>query len=171
MPQKYPGRQLCKAGSPQGRMPRNRQEGLFFAKTTLTLLLVVHGLCEQMTVKLWLKWSTMCFQQEVIASQKFYEQEENNHTLTLNVYQRFNLQEAFLKFPADQKVLLQLLLIIRAIIQSFYSDGLSLECSQMDFPGGQLLRICLPMQGTRVRALVWEDPTCRRATKPVRHNY
>ena len=35
----------------------------------------------------------------------------------------------------------------------------------------QWLRIRLPMQGTRVRALVWEDPTCRRATKPVRHNY
>ena len=35
----------------------------------------------------------------------------------------------------------------------------------------QWLRICLPMQGTRVRSLVWEDPTCRRATKPVRHNY
>ena len=33
------------------------------------------------------------------------------------------------------------------------------------------LRIRLPMQGTRVRSLVWEDPTCRRATKPVRHNY
>ena len=27
------------------------------------------------------------------------------------------------------------------------------------------------MQGTRVRALVREDPTCRGATKPVRHNY
>ena len=27
----------------------------------------------------------------------------------------------------------------------------------------QWLRICLPMQGTRVRALVWEDPTCRGA--------
>ena len=27
------------------------------------------------------------------------------------------------------------------------------------------LRICLPMQRTRVRALVWEDPTCRGATK------
>ena len=27
------------------------------------------------------------------------------------------------------------------------------------------------MQGTQVRALVWEDPTCRGATKPVRHNY
>ena len=35
----------------------------------------------------------------------------------------------------------------------------------------QWLRICLPMQGTRVRALVCEDPTCRGATRPVRHNY
>ena len=34
----------------------------------------------------------------------------------------------------------------------------------------QQLRICLPMQGTRVRALVWEDPTCRGATRPVSHN-
>ena len=25
------------------------------------------------------------------------------------------------------------------------------------------MRVCLPMQGTRVRALVWEDPTGRRA--------
>ena len=35
----------------------------------------------------------------------------------------------------------------------------------------QWLRICLLMQGTRVRALVWEDPTCRGATGPVSHNY
>ena len=35
----------------------------------------------------------------------------------------------------------------------------------------QWLRICLPMQGIRVRALVWEDPTCCRATRPVSHNY
>ena len=27
------------------------------------------------------------------------------------------------------------------------------------------------MQGTRVQAQVQEDPTCRRATKPVSHNY
>ena len=31
------------------------------------------------------------------------------------------------------------------------------------------MRICLPMQGTRVRALVWEDPACRGATRPVSH--
>ena len=35
----------------------------------------------------------------------------------------------------------------------------------------QWLRIHLPMQGTWVRALIREDPTCHRATKPVRHNY
>ena len=35
----------------------------------------------------------------------------------------------------------------------------------------QWLRICLPMQGMRVQALDREDPTCRRATKPMRHNY
>ena len=35
----------------------------------------------------------------------------------------------------------------------------------------QWLRICLPMQGTRVRVLVWEDPTCHGATGPVSHNY
>ena len=35
----------------------------------------------------------------------------------------------------------------------------------------QWLRIRLPIQVTRVQALVWEDPTCSGATKPVRHNY
>ena len=35
----------------------------------------------------------------------------------------------------------------------------------------QWLRICLLMQGTRVRVLVWEDPTCRGATRPMSHNY
>ena len=35
----------------------------------------------------------------------------------------------------------------------------------------QWLRIRLPMQGIRVGSLVREDPTCRGATKPMRHNY
>ena len=35
----------------------------------------------------------------------------------------------------------------------------------------QWSRIRLPMQETRVQALVQEDPTCCGATKPVRHNY
>ena len=34
----------------------------------------------------------------------------------------------------------------------------------------QWSRVCLPMQGTRVRALVWEDPTCCGAAGPVSHN-
>ena len=35
----------------------------------------------------------------------------------------------------------------------------------------QWLRICLLMQGTWVQALVWEDPTCRGATRPMSHKY
>ena len=35
----------------------------------------------------------------------------------------------------------------------------------------QWLRIRLPMQATRVRALAREDPTCRGAAGPVSHNY
>ena len=34
----------------------------------------------------------------------------------------------------------------------------------------QWLRVCLPMQEARVRALVWEDPTCRGAAGPVSRN-
>ena len=35
----------------------------------------------------------------------------------------------------------------------------------------QWLRICLPVQGTRVPSLVQEDPACCGAAKAVRHNY
>ena len=35
----------------------------------------------------------------------------------------------------------------------------------------QWLRICLPMQGTWVWALLQEDPTCHGATKLMHHNY
>ena len=38
-------------------------------------------------------------------------------------------------------------------------------------PVVQWLRIRLPVQGTWVRALVREDPTCCRATKPMYHSY
>ena len=34
----------------------------------------------------------------------------------------------------------------------------------------QWLRICLRMQETRVRALVWEDPTCHGTAGPVSHS-
>ena len=35
----------------------------------------------------------------------------------------------------------------------------------------QWLRIRLPMQGTQLQALVWEDSARRGATKPMCHNY
>ena len=40
-----------------------------------------------------------------------------------------------------------------------------------DFPGVQWLGICMPMQGTQVRSLIWKDPTCRRAIKAMPHNW
>ena len=36
---------------------------------------------------------------------------------------------------------------------------------------GHWLRIWLPMKGTRVWFLVWGDPSCHGATKPMRHQY
>ena len=35
----------------------------------------------------------------------------------------------------------------------------------------QWLRIHLAMKGTWVQSLVWEDPTCREASRPVCHDY
>ena len=46
----------------------------------------------------------------------------------------------------------------------------NLKCTHRASLVAQWLRICLPMQRTRVRALVWEDPTCRGATRPVSHS-
>ena len=37
------------------------------------------------------------------------------------------------------------------------------------FPGGAVVENPPANAGTRVRALVWEDPTCRGATGPVSH--
>ena len=34
----------------------------------------------------------------------------------------------------------------------------------------QRLRVHLAMHGTQVQSLVWEDPTCHRATKPKHHS-
>ena len=40
-----------------------------------------------------------------------------------------------------------------------------------DFPGGTVVKNPPANAGTQVRALVWEDPTCRGATKSMHHNY
>ena len=57
-----------------------------------------------------------------------------------------------------------------------HGPGLTvLPGSQEMFTGASLVAqwigVCLTMQGTQVRSLVWEDPTCCGATKPVCHNY
>ena len=41
----------------------------------------------------------------------------------------------------------------------------------MGSPVAQKYRMPLPMQEIQVQSMVWEDPTCLRATKPMHHNY
>ena len=57
-------------------------------------------------------------------------------------------------------------------ISSIFSDhnAMRLEMNYRASLVAQWLRVCLLMQGTRVRALAWEDPTCRGAAGPVSHN-
>ena len=38
-------------------------------------------------------------------------------------------------------------------------------------PVVQWIGICLPMQGTRIQSLVWEDSPCCETTKPRHQNY
>ena len=39
------------------------------------------------------------------------------------------------------------------------------------FPGGAVVENLPANAGDTVQALVWEDPTCRGATRSVSHNY
>ena len=62
----------------------------------------------------------------------------------------------------------------RGIVREFGIDMYTLLCLKWITRTSlvaQWLRIRLPMQGTWVRALVQEDPTCHGATKLVHHNY
>ena len=53
----------------------------------------------------------------------------------------------------------------------FMPNNRALKCMTRTSLVAQWLRIHLPMQGTQVQSLVWEDPTCCGATKPMSHNY
>ena len=48
---------------------------------------------------------------------------------------------------------------------------LLLKTMLQGFPGGTVVKNLPANAGTRVQALVWEDLTCRGATKPTCHNY
>ena len=60
----------------------------------------------------------------------------------------------------------------RAWLSAFDSWFHSTQCILLgDFPVAQWVRICLPMLGTRVWSLIWEDSTRRGTTKPRHCNY
>ena len=53
----------------------------------------------------------------------------------------------------------------------FPSIGILNKKEQQGFPGGTVVENLPANAGDTVRALVWEDPTCRGATGPMSHNY
>ena len=100
-------------------------------------------------------------------------------TLTLN--QKLEMIRLSEEGMSKAKTVWKLGLLYQTVGQSVNAKGKFLKKIQSATPGkqnrltgaslvAQWLRICLPMQETRVRALVWEDPTCRRATGPVSHD-
>ena len=64
----------------------------------------------------------------------------------------------------------QLIELYTSITCVFLYVSIANKAIKKDFPSGAVVKNP-PMQGTRVWALVREDATCCRATKPVRHNY
>ena len=60
--------------------------------------------------------------------------------------------------------------ILNTLCPSIFFAGFKIKSKPRASLVAQWLRICLLMQGTRVRALVWEDPTCHGAAGPVSHN-
>ena len=49
-------------------------------------------------------------------------------------------------------------------------ENLFVKRNYRDFPGGEVVKNPPTMQGTLVRSLVQEDPTCCGATKPMCRN-
>ena len=53
-------------------------------------------------------------------------------------------------------------------VQGWKAQGW-LEELKEGFPGGSVVQNLLPIQETQFRSLIWEDPTCHGATKPMQH--
>ena len=98
----------------------------------------------------------------------------NKHLPPLACYPTLFLYSAFFSLYSISKLPISLCVNIFLFLPTY--QFLCSPIFTQDHPSraslvAQWLRIRLPMQGTQVRALVREDPTCRGVTKPVSHNY
>ena len=91
--------------------------------------------------------------------------------LTMLMWNPFIPTRDSLCFPTKQNLLLLNCRRIIPTTQQQQKTNNSIKNGQRASLVAQWLRIRLPMQGTRVQALVWEDPTCHGATKPMCHKY
>ena len=81
------------------------------------------------------------------------------------------LHNSWKKFSQNKYDLKKFTQRLMGVPKTFLSGNATIKQKCRASLVAQWLRICLLMQGTQVRALVWEDPTCRGATRPVSHNY
>ena len=81
-------------------------------------------------------------------------------TFTINKYSNSNTLK-------QNILLIAIIFLFGTVLKVLWSQNRNVRT----FLVAQWLRIHLPKQGTRVRAPVQEDPTCRGASKPMHHNY
>ena len=102
---------------------------------------------------------------------------EPNHYIENSKYwERSKLLSFYMQtVPPDNQMADEGKLLFKEIFQLKSKEGMiMIELKHHHFGTSllaQWLKIRLPMQGTQVRALLWEDPTCHGATKLVRQNY
>ena len=100
---------------------------------------------------------------------------EKKDKLGLNQKQKFFASKGTMKRvkrqPTEWKTIFANHTSDKCLVSRTYKEILQLNKKTGTSLVAQWLRIHLPMQGTRVWALVREDPTRRRATKPMCHNY
>ena len=78
-------------------------------------------------------------------------------------------------FPGAQRQELLWRTCDMTLLKGLVKHGKRCSLRKVCSPGASLvvqwLGIHSPVQGTRALSLIWEDPACRRATKPLRHDY
>ncbi|XP_067563633.1 shieldin complex subunit 1 isoform X8 [Pseudorca crassidens] len=112
----------------------------------------------------WVSSNERCLAR-TMANQEATPGSQSEESNALDLPSAYDIRDYVLQRPSQE-----------ANSEAFSSEeAFSIPCSSDTDPGtsmvAQWLRICLPMQGTQVRSLVQEDPTCHGAAKPVNHNY
>ena len=112
----------------------------------------------------WGRWkSRSMWYAESEATNDCFTKERANNWIKYSWYVKKSGNQVFIEFSKME--------VIADLEKSNFGEVVGVKDNCRTSLVAQWLRIHLTMQGTRVWALVQEDPTCRGATKPMHHNY